>query len=707
MYTTADQQRLYQWTKRLLASSGQPPLDVAETIFELKESIRYHEWRYYILNDPVISDFEYDQLFKRLENLELDNPELITEDSPTRRISPDLIDEFNTVQHYTPMLSLANSYDREDLLEFDQQIHRLLGLSEEADLEYNVEPKYDGGTIVLVYENDVLVRGATRGDGVRGEEITHNLRTVKTIPLKAAFSHFGLRKVELRGEAIIKKTVFKKINSERERQGLPLFANPRNSATGGLRMKDAKETAQRGLEAFIYQVNYVERMDGNTGFKPKDTHAQLLKMLDDLGFMVPKVERKLCHNIREVVDFCNRWAEKRDEYAYEIDGMVIKLNRIDLQERTGYTSHHPRWAIAYKFQAKQSSTRLLGVEFQVGKVGSITPVGKLDPVPLAGVTVSSVSLHNEDFIRSKDIRLGDAVIVERAGDVIPYIVKAQADLRTGAEQKIQFPTHCPVCATALVREGEEAAWRCPNSAACPAQILQRLIHHASKDAMDIEGLGRSTIERFYQLGWLNTLADIYRLDYTAVAQLEGMGTKSAQNLKEGIEKAKSNPIHRLLFGLSIHHLGKRAAVLLAQSVRHVLELKTWDEERLTAIKDIGPVLAGNVVDFFKNPQNIALLEELEALGVNLTQTKEDQPKIVSAHAPLAGKTILFTGTLANMERKKAEQLAIDNGAKLLSAVSANLNILVVGDQPGSKLEKAKALGTVQILSEAEFLKLVQ
>lgn len=704
-YSKAEQNQLYQQTKRLL-TAGQLPLDATETLFELKEAIRYHEWRYYILNDPVISDYEYDQLFKKLEALELENPELVSDDSPTQRVSADLISEFEAVQHFTPMLSLANSYDHEDLQEFDQQVHKLVNLGADTDLEYGVEPKFDGGTIVLVYEDDRLVRGATRGDGVKGEEVTANLRTIKTIPLTASFSRFGIHKVELRGEAIIKKEVFKRINQEREQQGLPVFANPRNAATGGLRMKDPKETAQRGLEAFIYQVNYVEWADGAIGFKPEDTHLQQLSMLENLGFMVPKEERKLCKNIQEVVDFCQHWAAKRDTYAYEIDGMVIKLNRVDLQERAGYTSHHPRWAIAFKFQAKQSSTRLLHVEFQVGKVGSITPVGKLEPVALAGVTVSSVSLHNEDFIRQKDIRIGDAVIVERAGDVIPYIVKAQTDLRTGQEKIIQFPSHCPACDTLLVKEGDEAAWRCPNNTGCPAQIMQRFIHHVSKDAMDIDGLGRSTLERFFQLGWIKELPDIYRLNYAAVAGLEGMGSKSAQNLQAGIAKAKHNPIHRLLYGLSIHHLGKRAAVLLAQNVQHVLDLKGWTAEQLMTIKDIGPVLAQNVVDFFSSSQNITMLEDLEALGVNLKQTAEDQPKVVASSAPLAGKTILFTGTLPSMERKKAEEMAVDAGAKLLSAVSKNLNILVVGEQAGSKLDKARAMGSVQILTEAEFLTLI-
>ncbi|HRF41554.1 MAG TPA: NAD-dependent DNA ligase LigA, partial [Saprospiraceae bacterium] len=364
-----------------------------------------------------------------------------------------------------------------------------------------------------------------------------------------------------------------------------------------------------------------------------------------------------------------------------------------------------RWAIAFKFKAKQATTKLLNVEFQVGKVGSITPVAKLDPVALAGVTVSSVSLHNEDFIRNKDLRLGDTVLVERAGDVIPYIVKPMEELRDGSEQEIAFPTNCPVCQSKLVRAEDEAAWRCENPD-CEAQLLQRMIHHVSKNAMDIDGFGESQIDRFYRLGWLHSIADIYRLDYEAIAQLEGFGEKSAGNLRKAIEKARQNPLHRLLHSLSIHHLGIKAGKLLAAEIQNLWELKDWDEERFHQIKDIGPVLTHNVIRFFQNEKNVALLKDMESLGVNFQQTEDDRPKAVSADAPLAGKTILFTGTLTKMGRKEAQAKAEAAGAKNISAVSGNLDYLVVGEDAGSKLKKAQALGTVTILTEDAFLELV-
>ncbi len=562
----------------------------------------------------------------------------------------------------------------------------------------------------MVYENDRLVRAATRGNGVMGEEITANARVIRSIPLKANFAVHGIARVELRGEALIRKDIFKKINEKRAEEGLTLFANPRNAATGGLRMKDPKETAQRGLEVFVYTLGFAENKAGENVLNRFATHYESLNLMEQLGFKVPQdgQERKVCRNIREVVDFCHLWQEKRDSYPYEIDGMVVKVNRRDLQERSGYTAHHPRWAIAFKFRAKQATTKLLRVEYQVGKIGSITPVAKLEPVQLAGVTVSSVSLHNEDFITSKDLRLGDTVLVERAGDVIPYIVKALDELRDGSETPIRFPEYCPVNDTntpvRLVRAADEAAWRCPDCV-CGAQNLQRIIFHVSKDAMDIEGLGKSIVERFYELGWLRTIADVYRLDYEKIAQLEGFGKKSAENLRASIEKAKRNPIHRLLHSLSIHHLGKKVSKLLAAELQHVMDLKNWTLEDFTRIKDVGPIVAENVMAWFKNSKNTALLEEMEALGVNMRPTDEDRPSTAASEGPLAGKTILFTGTLQTMGRKEAQQRAEVLGAKNVSAVSGNLDILVVGEAAGSKLKKAQELGTVQIMTEAEFLTL--
>ncbi len=710
MYTAEQQRAFYELSKELLKEGPLPSREASEAVMrDLRDAILYHEWRYYVLNDPVVSDFEYDGLFKQLQNLEAHYPELISPDSPTQRVSADLTEEFPSVEHLSPMLSLANSYDADDLVEFDEQVKKLTMSPVDAELEYVVEPKYDGGTIALVYENDLLARASTRGNGVMGEEITANARVIRSIPLKAAFSQSGFKKVELRGEVLIRKDIFNQMNRKREAEGLALFANPRNAATGGLRIKDPKEAAQRGLEAFVYQLAFAETPDGKDGLGTLSTHDQSIELLGRLGFKIPDEERKVCRGIKEVIDFCMHWQARREDFPYEIDGMVVKVNRRDLQERCGFTSHHPRWAIAFKFQAKQATTKLLNVEFQVGKVGSITPVAKLEPVPLAGVTISSVSLHNEDFIRTKDLRIGDTVLVERAGDVIPYIVKSMSELRTGSEKPIEFPSYCPINDTSepveLVREEGEAAWRCP-ICVCGAQDLQRIIWHVSKDAMDIEGLGKSIVERFFEMGWLRNPADIYRLPYEQIAEMEGFGAKSVANLRASVEKAKRNPMHRLLHSLSIHHLGQKASKLLAAGVSHVLDLKDWTEEDFTHIKDIGPVVAESVMAFFRQPSNISMLRDMEELGVNLRQTEEDQPKTASADAPLAGKSILFTGTLQTLGRKEAQEKAEAAGARNVSAVSAKLDILVVGAEAGSKLKKARELGTVQILTEEEFIQIV-
>ncbi len=710
MYSKEEQRNLFDLSKQLLKGDIVVNNEnVARVVADLQNVIVYHEWRYYILNDPVISDFEYDQLYKKLENLEAIYPELITADSPTQRVSTDLSADFPSVEHLAPMLSLANSYNADDLIDFDTQIKKLTLLNENTDVEYCVEPKFDGGSIALVYENDRLVRAATRGNGVFGEEMTNNAKAIRSIPLRAKFSKYKMAKVEVRGEVLIRKDIFKKINEERKKEGLSLFANPRNTASGGLRMKDPGEVAKRGLVAFMYQLSYAANTENNNLLNTFKTHDESINLLAELGFKVPAKEKKVLKNIKGVIDYVLEWQEKRENYPFEVDGMVVKVNSLELQEKCGYTNHHPRWAIAFKFKAKQATTKLLNVEYQVGKIGSITPVAKLEPVQLAGVTVSSVSLHNEDFITSKDIRIGDTVLVERAGDVIPYIVKPMEELRDGTEEKLVFPEFCPIndqdTPIKLVRMEGEAAWRCP-TCICGAQDLQRMIFHVSKDAMDIDGFGKSYIERFYELGWLKNIADIYRLDYDAIAELEGFGEKSAANLKASIEKAKKNPIRRLLHSLSIHHLGKKVSKLIAGEIKHVLELQHWTLEDFTSIKDVGPVVAENVIEFFKNPRNIDLLQEMESLGVNMQQTEDDLPKAVSADAPLIGKTILFTGTLLKMGRKEAQTLAEKAGAKNISAVSSNLDILVTGEKAGSKLKKAQALGTVEIISEDAFLELV-
>lgn len=705
MYPAEIQKKFYEDSKHFLSQ----PAGINE-LEALKSILRYHEWKYYIQNDPVVSDHEYDLLFKQLQAIESAHPELISADSPSQRVATDLITSFNTVKHIVPMLSLENSYNEEDLKDFDAQIKKLTALPAEEKLIYAVEPKFDGGSIALVYEDDILVRAATRGNGLEGEEITQNIKVLQSVPLRAPFSSLGMKKVELRGEALISKKNFEAINQNREDEGQVLFANPRNAATGGLRTKDPMETKRRGIEAFMFQAAYAVDEEGNNRFSQFNTHFGNIEKLGELGFKIPKAEKKLCTGIEEVVRFCLEWQEKRDSYDYEIDGMVVKVNDYSLQEICGSTAHHPRWAIAFKFKAKQATSKLLAVEYQVGKIGSITPVAKIQPIALAGVTVSSISLHNEDFIKGKDIRLGDTVLVERAGDVIPYIVKSMEELRDGSETIIEFPEFCPVntqaTPVALVKEEGESAWRCPHCI-CGKQDLQRMIFHVSKDAMDIDGFGKSYVERFYEMGWLSDMADIYNLDYDKIAELEGFGIKSAEKLKTSINKARKNPIHKLLHSLSIHHLGKKASKLIAEQIHHVLDLRQWSREKFLDIKDIGPVVADNVIEYFSDDANIIMLQKMEGYGVNLTQTDEDKPLEVATDGIFSGKTILFTGTLTSMGRKQAEELAAKHGAKNISAVSSNLNILVVGEKAGSKLTKAKSIGTVEIMTEQEFVDAIQ
>ncbi|MBP7822034.1 MAG: NAD-dependent DNA ligase LigA [Saprospiraceae bacterium] len=703
MYSKIDQKDLFTITKELLANPiVKNERELVETLHKL---LRFHEWKYYVDNQPLISDFEYDKLFKLLQEIETNHPHLLTLDSPTQRVANDITNEFMLVSHLSPMLSLENSYDAEDLISFNNQVKKVAELPDNKIISYCVEPKFDGGSIALVYENNVLVRAATRGNGSMGDEITPNIRTLHSVPLFVDFASVGIYKAELRGEALISKSAFDQINQQRIDDGLSLFANPRNAATGGLRTKDPNETAKRGLEAFIYHLAFAVDKDGNSVVNNFTTHHESIQLLGKLGLKVANAETKVCHGIDEVIEYCKLWQEKRDSYPYEIDGMVIKVNEIYIQERCGYTSHHPRWAIAFKFQAKQATTKLLNIEFQIGKIGSITPVAKLEPVPLSGVTVSSVSLHNEEFIKSRDIRIGDTVLVERAGDVIPYIVKALDELRDGSEREVEFPTICPSCKTTLVKEDDEAAWRCPNYH-CEAQVLQRIIFHVSKDAMNIDGFGKSIVEKFYELGWIKNIADIYDLDYDKIAALDGFGVKSASNLQQAINKAKDNPIHRLLHSLSIHHLGKKASKLIAARVHHVLELKNWTDENFKEIKDIGPVVANNVMAFFSDNDNIDLLERLAQNGVNLTQTKDDMPLVARTDSGISGKTILFTGTLPTLTRKAAQEMAELAGAKVLSAVSSKLDYLVLGEDAGSKLDKAKKIKTITLLNEDEFLELI-
>ncbi len=701
MYSEEQQKKLIQKTRELLKISIddiKTKEDALKIIDDLREVIKYHDWRYYILANPVISDYEYDKLFHLLEDIEKKYPELITPDSPTQRVAGGLTKEFPPVKHLAPMLSLENSYNEDDLRDFDRRVKEATGLEK---IEYSVEPKFDGAGIALVYEDNLFVRGATRGDGAVGDDITTNLKVIKTIPLSADFKKYGIKTIEIRGEVLIRKDLFKKINQERLEEGLPPFANPRNAAAGSLRLQNPKEVAKRGLEAFVYQITYAVDENGNNllGTKLKK-HNESIKILYELGFKSPYKEIKVCEGIDEVIDYCNQWQEKRDQYPYEIDGMVVKVNDISLYDVLGVTSHHPRWAIAFKFRARQATTRLLDVVFQVGRTGAVTPVGKLEPVEIGGVTVSSVSLINEDFIREKDIRIGDMLLVERAGDVIPYVVKVIKEARTGNEKPIKFPKYCPSCGSPLVKPPGEAVWRCVN-VNCPAQVKERIAHFASKDAMDIRGLGQAIVNRFYDLSLLKTIPDIYRLDFEKIKKLEGFGEKSAENLRKAIEESKHRPIHRLIYGLGIRYVGQVTARTLAENIKCVEDLKDWTIEQLESLEDIGYVVARSIYDFFHNQQNLKMIQELKELGVQTCKEEKEET------GKLKGLTFVFTGTLECCSREKAKEMVEALGGKVSNSVSHKTNYLVVGKEPGSKLAKAQKLGTVKIIDEKEFLNLIK
>ncbi|MCG2616142.1 NAD-dependent DNA ligase LigA [Terrimonas sp. NA20] len=696
MYTQDATKQLQQQTVALLKSSATHQVSPME-IRELRDVLRFHEYRYYVLNDPFIADGEYDQLFKELERLEKDDPAIVTADSPTQRVARGLTKDFPAAQHLVPMLSLDNSYNADDLISFDRKARELTGLNE---IEYCVEPKFDGGSISLIYEDDLLARGATRGNGVEGDEITANIRQIRSIPLSAQFSKYGIQTVEIRGEVLINKNNFAKYNQQLVDQGLAPLANPRNAASGTLRIKDPAEVAKRGLEAFVYHISYYT--SSATKELPFTTHAQSLDLLWDLGFRSPKQEKRVFSGIQQVIDYCNEYEQGRDALPYEIDGMVVKVNDLDLQDKLGMTSHHPRWAIAFKFKARQATSKLLGVEFQVGRTGSITPVAKIQPVPIGGVTVSSISLFNEDVIKEKDLMIGDTVLVERAGDVIPYIVKSQAELRTGEEKQIAFPKDCPVCESKLFKEEGEAVWRCINIE-CPAQVVERIIHFNSKDAMDIRGFGDANVRKFFDLGILKDIPGIYRLDFEKIGTLEGFGKKSMDNLQTAVEKSKAQPLHRLIFGLGIRFVGETTAKTLAHAVEHLMDFRKFSKEDLLNLEDVGPKVAGSIHHFFSNESNIHMLEELETLGLSLKNEKKGQP---AGDGNFTGQTFLFTGTLPTLKRDEAEAMAEELGGKIVSGVSAKLNYLVVGEAAGSKLEKAKKINTIKIISEAEFLQLI-
>jgi DNA ligase (NAD+) len=689
-----------QQTKALQKLSGDllkkgKSIDAA-SVATLRDVLRFHEYRYYVQNDPLISDPEYDILYKLLEEFEKKNPSAVTPDSPTQRVGTGLIKDFPKVQHLVPMLSLENSYNADDLLDWDRKARELSGLSR---IEYCVEPKFDGASISLIYEDDMLVRGATRGDGETGDDITRNIKQIKSIPLSAAFSKYGIQQIEIRGEILINKNNFKKYNDALAEEGLPPLANPRNAAAGTLRIKDTAEVSRRNLEGFLYHVSYTHA--GTKGNKAEpESHSGMLEMLWELGFRSPKKEMIVVKGIDAVVEKVHAFEAKRDDLPYEIDGMVIKVNELELQERLGMTSHHPRWAIAFKFKARQATSKLLSVTFQVGRTGAVTPVAKIEPVHVGGVTVSSISIHNEDYIKEKDLKIGDAVLIERSGDVIPQIVKSLPELRDGTQTPIKFPRNCPVCNDKLFKTVDEAVWRCVN-VNCEAQVVERIIHFVSKDAMDIRSFGEANVRKFYELKLFKDIPGIYSLDMEAVGKLEGFGTKSINNLQLAIENSKAQPLHRLIYALGIRYVGETTAKTLSQSIKNIFDLGKYSLEQLQQLSDVGVKVAASIYQFFQNNDNLQMLKKLEAVGVQM-QKKDSAVK----GGNLSGQTFLFTGTLNKLKRNVAEEAVENNGGKILSGVSSKLNYLVVGDDAGSKLEKAKKIPGIKIISEEEFLKLI-
>jgi DNA ligase (NAD+) len=673
------------------------PPEVVERVKKLREEIEYHNYRYYVLDSPVISDAEYDALMHELRELEARYPELITPDSPTQRVGFKPAEGFQEVSHREPMLSLDDAMEEGEVYEFDKRIKRFLNLPEELSIEYTVEPKIDGLAIELVYEEGALRVGATRGDGYLGEDVTNNLKTIKTIPLRLRkFSEDAPEippRIDVRGEVYMTKEEFKKINEERiARKEVP-FANPRNAAAGSLRQLDPQITAKRKLDLFCYGVGY---MEGYT-FK---TQWEVLQTLPKWGLKVNPLVR-LVKSIDEAIEYHREMEKIRDSLPYEIDGIVIKVNDLSLWEKLGTKARSPRYALAYKFQPTQSTTLLLDVVFQVGRTGAVTPVAILKPVKIGGVVVERATLHNEDFIKNLDIRIGDSVLVQRAGDVIPEIVMPIKEKRTGQEKEVTFPTHCPICGSKLVKKPGEAVWRCPNRS-CYAQGVRRIMHFSSRNAMNIEGLGTKVAQALVDKELVQNPADLYYLRVEDFMKLPGFAYKKAKNLWQAIQKSKSTTLGRFLFALGIRHVGEAMAQLLAERFRSLEKLMQASMADLTAIPGVGPEAARSIVEYFRDEENQRMIERLLQAGLTFEEEEktEELPKV------LEGLTFVFTGALKNFTREEAKELVTKLGGKVTDSVSRNVNYVVVGEEPGSKYPKALSLG-IKTLEEEEFLNLLK
>lgn len=659
--------------------------DIKLQIDNLIDKINYHSDKYYNQDTPEISDFEYDMLMKELIKLEAENPEFKRVDSPSNRVGGMALDKFDQVTHKNPMLSLSNAYSAEDLRDFDRRVREMT----DGDVEYVVEFKIDGLSVGITYEKGEFKSAATRGNGIIGEDISKNAMTIKSIPLKID----DKREIIVRGEVYISKENFEKVNEYQEEHDLQIFANPRNLAAGSLRQLDSKLTAKRPLDIFVFNLENINELDGI------DTHSDSLEYLKKLGFSVSE-NYKICKSIDEVIEFIEYWTENRGSLKFDIDGMVVKVNNIEQRNEMGFTAKSPRWAIAYKFPAERKKSKILDIEVEVGRTGTITPTAILEPVRLAGTSVSRATLHNEDFIREKDIKLFDHVIVQKAGDIIPQIVEVVKEDRTGDEKDFVMPSVCPECGEPTVRLEGEAAVKCINIS-CPAQIRRGMIHFVSREAMDIDGMGESIITLFLKEGLIKDVSDIYYLKKEQIVPLERMGEKSADNLIKAIEKSKSNDLWRLINGLGIRFVGVKGAKILASNFSSLDEIMNADVERLQQLEEFGSIMSESVVKFFREEQNLAVIQKLKDAGVN-TEAGEDKSEGIPQL--FEGMKIVLTGTLPTLKRNQAKEIIELRGGKATSSVSKSTTFVLAGEEAGSKLTKANDLG-IKVIDEDMFLKL--
>lgn len=652
---------------------------------ELQTLLNQYNYEYHVLDQPSVPDSEYDRLLRELVEIENKYPELKTADSPTQRVGGEILDLFEKVQHQSQMLSLGNAFNEQDLRDFDRRVRQSVG----EKVSYVCELKIDGLAVSLRYEEGLFMLGATRGDGSIGENITANLRTIRSIPLRINKD----LSMEVRGEAFMPKRSFEALNRLKEEKGEEAFANPRNAAAGSLRQLDPRIAASRNLDVFLYGVS-------DTGKTGVESHSEALDLLDTLGFKTNK-ERKKCANIEEVLEYIEKWTSERPNLMYDIDGIVIKVDSLDQQQELGTTAKSPRWAIAYKFPAEEVVTTLRSIELSVGRTGVITPTAILDPVRVAGTTVQRASLHNEDLIREKDIKLGDQVVIKKAGDIIPEVVNVLAERRTGEEVDFYMPTHCPECESELVRLDGEVALRCINPK-CPAQIREGLIHFVSRNAMNIDGLGEKVISQLFSENLIKDVADLYKLTFDQLIQLDRMGEKSANNLLEAIEASKVNSLEKLLFGLGIRHVGAKAAKTLAQQFGQMDELMCAGYEQLTAINEIGEKMADSIVSYFELDEAKMLIAELKAAGVNMEYTGPKPVSIEHSESIFAGKTVVLTGKLEKLKRNEAKDKIEALGGNVSGSVSKKTDIVIAGEDAGSKLAKAQELG-IEIWDEERLI----